>query len=250
MTIFGQSRLGRVVYAILLILMFGFDFVKDPIQSFIMSQHDEAARQLMTSPPPREKPMETASQTGNAANSPARRFGNGQQMPLMFKGQEEMIRQMAASGRRPTPEDLAKLKGQAITGAVQMLAGSDPAYKETADLVARRSTFETLYMLSAIAMTAITIVGLLYMVSSRLRDIGWPQYLLWALLAPVFLPKFLAIPLPAMAIQAIGVFFYCVLLTLAFIPSGGFGPPAYRPVTPPRIVVKRRPGQFGRLGTE
>ncbi len=250
MTIFGQSRLGRIVYAILLVLMFGFDFVKDPIQRFIISQHDEAARQLATSRPHREKPIVTTSQTGSPAKGSARNFGNGQQMPLMFKGQEEKIRQMAASGRKPTAEDLAQLKGQAVTGAIQMLSGSDPEYKETADLVARRSTFEMLYMFSAIAMTAITIIGLLYMVSSRLRDIGWPQYLLWALLAPVFLPKFLAIPLPAMAIQGIGVFFYGVLLTLAFIPSGGFGPPAYRPVTPPRIVVKRKPGQFGRLGTE
>ncbi|OWV93109.1 hypothetical protein ATY81_25535 [Rhizobium sp. R72] len=64
-----------------------------------------------------------------------------------------------------------------------------------------------LYVIAAIAMTAITVIGLLYLLSSRLRDIGWPQYLIWVLLTPVFLPKFIAIPLPALATQGITLFF-------------------------------------------
>jgi hypothetical protein len=83
-----------------------------------------------------------------------------------------------------------------------------------------------------------------------LRDIGWPQYLLWVLLAPVFLPKFIAIPLSAAAIQGINVFFYGVLLILAFIPTEDTGPNSLmrQPVVLP-VTVKRRPGQFGKLGT-
>jgi len=254
MTIFGQSRLGRIAYAILLILMFGFDFAKDPIERFIISQQDEAARQLMAPRPAKAGSATAVSQTANAKTVTGRNINgravNGGPMPLMFNGQEEMIKQMAASGRRPTSEEMAKLRATTVVGATQMMMGGASTDKETASLVARRSTFEMLYIVAAIAMTAVTIIGLLYMVSSRLRDIGWPQYLLWAFLAPVFLPKFIAVPLPAVAIQGIAVFFYGVLLILAFIPSGGFGPPAYRVAPPPRVVVKRKPGQFGRLGTE
>ncbi len=254
MTIFGQSRLGRIAYAILLIMMFGFDFAKDPIEHFMISQQDEAARQLMAPRPAKAGSSPAASQAVNARTVTGQNTNgqaiNGRPMPLMFKGQEEMIKKMAASGRRPTSEEMAKLRATTVVGATQMMMGGGSTDKETASLVARRSTFEMLYILAAIAMTAVTIIGLLYIVSSRLRDIGWPQYLLWAFLAPVFLPKFIAIPLPAVAIQGIAAFFYGALLILAFIPSGGFGPPAYRVATPPRVAVKRKPGQFGRLGTE
>lgn len=237
MTIFGQSRLTRIAYAVLLLLMFGFDFAKDPIEHYIMAEHDQAARELMAPRP--------ASSTGNAGT----RQINGQNMPLMFKGQEEVVKQIAASGHKPTAEEMEKLRAAAVHGAMQMAMGAAAGDAETATLVARRSFFETLYLVAAIAMTAITVIGLLYMVSSRLRDIGWPQYLLWVLLTPVFLPELIAIPLPAPAIQGIAVFFYGVLLILAFVPGEGTNPSTRYKLAQPPALAKRRPGQFGKLGT-
>jgi len=236
MTIFGQSRLTRITYAVLLLLMLCFDFAKDPIERLIMAEHDQAARELMA-------PRSTAG-TGTAVGGEV----SGKNMPLMFKGQEEMAKQIAASGRKPTAEDMQNQRAMAAKGAIQMTLGVGANNAETAKLVSRRSFFETLYMVAAIAMTAITVVGLLYMVSSRLRDIGWPQYLLWLLLAPVFLPRFFVIPLPVLAIQGITFFFYGVLLVLAFIPGEDPSPPGRYKLAQP-TPVKRRPGQFGRLGT-
>lgn len=238
MTIFGQSRLTRITYAVLLLLMFCFDFAKDPIERLIMAEHDQAARELMAPRP--------ASSVRTAVGGEV----SGKNMPLMFKGQEEMVKQIAASGRKPTAEDMQNIRAMAAKGAMQMTLGVGASDAETAKLVARRSFFETLYMVAAIAMTAITIVGLLYIVSSRLRDIGWPQYLLWVPLAPVFLPRFLAIPLPALAIQGITLFFYGVLLVLAFIPGEDSSPPTRYKLAQSPTPAKRRPGQFGRLGTQ
>ncbi|ANM09970.1 MULTISPECIES: hypothetical protein [unclassified Rhizobium] len=238
MTIFGQSRLTRITYAVLLLLMFCFDFAKDPIQRLIVAEQDQAARELMAPRP--------ASSVGTAVGGEV----SGKNMPLMFKGQEELVKQIAASGRKPTAEDMENLRAMAAKGAMQMTLGVGAGDAETAKLVARRSFFETLYMVAAIAMTAITIVGLLYIVSGRLRDIGWPQYLLWGLLAPVFLPKFLAIPLPALAIQGITFFFYGVLLVLAFISGEDSSPPTRYKLAQSPTPAKRRPGQFGRLGTQ
>ncbi|MBX4872519.1 hypothetical protein HJA87_13935 [Rhizobium bangladeshense] len=237
MTIFGQSRLTRITYAVLLLLMFCFDIAKDPIERLIMAEHDQASRELMA-------PRSTGG-TGTAVGGEV----SGKNMPLMFKGQEELVKQIAASGRRPTAEDLQNLRAMAAKGATQMRLRVGASDAETAKLVSRRSFFETLYMVVGIAMTAITIVGLLYMVSSRLRDIGWPQYLLWLLLAPVFLPRFFAIPLPTLAIQGITFFFYGALLVLAFIPGEDSSPPARYKLAQP-TPAKRRPGQFGRLGTQ
>ncbi|TLX00206.1 hypothetical protein [Rhizobium sp. MHM7A] len=237
MTIFGQSRLTRITYAVLLLLMFCFDIAKDPIERLIMAEHDQASRELMA-------PRSTGG-TGTAVGGEV----SGKNMPLMFKGQEELVKQIAASGRKPTAEDMQNLRAMAAKGATQMTLRVGASDAETAKLVSRRSFFETLYMVAGIAMTAITIVGLLYMVSSRLRDIGWPQYLLWLLLAPVFLPRFFAIPLPTLAIQGITFFFYGALLVLAFIPGEDSSPPARYKLAQP-TPAKRRPGQFGRLGTQ
>ncbi|MBX4917902.1 hypothetical protein [Rhizobium bangladeshense] len=236
MTIFGQSQLTRITYAVLLLLMFCFDIAKDPIERLIMAEHDQASRELMA-------PRSTGG-TGTAVGGEV----SGKNMPLMFKGQEELVKQIAASGRKPTAEDMQNLRAMAAKGATQMRLRVGASDAETAKLVSRRSFFETLYMVAGIAMTAITIVGLLYMVSSRLRDIGWPQYLLWLLLAPVFLPRFYAIPLPTLAIQGITFFFYGALLVLAFIPGEDSSPPARYKLAQP-TPAKRRPGQFGRLGT-
>ncbi|WP_116405389.1 hypothetical protein [Rhizobium leguminosarum] len=160
MTIFGQSRLTRITYAVLLLLMFCFDFAKDPIQRLIVAEQDQAARELMAPRP--------VSSVGTAVGGEV----SGKNMPLMFKGQEELVKQIAASGRKPTAEDMENLRAMAAKGAMQMTLGVGAGDAETAKLVARRSFFETLYMVAAIAMTATTIVGLLYIVSGRLRDIG------------------------------------------------------------------------------
>ncbi|MDR9818916.1 hypothetical protein RJJ63_06325 [Rhizobium hidalgonense] len=237
MTIFGQSRLTRITYAALLLLMFCFDFAKDPIERLIMAEQDQAARELMAPRP--------AGRTGTAAGGEV----SGKNMPLMFKGQEELVKQIAASGRKPTAEDMQNLRAMAVRGAVQMTVGAGASDADTAKLVARRSFFETLSIVAAITMTAITIVGLLYMVSSGLRDIGWPQYLLWMLLAPVFVPRFIAIPLPLLAIQGIIFFFYGVLLILAFIPGENSSPPTRCKLAQPS-PARPRPGQFGKLGRQ
>jgi hypothetical protein len=241
MTIFGSSKLGRAAYAVLLLLMFAFDFAKDPIANFIMAQHDQAAHQLMASRPVSFEKAAAQRQTATGKN-----------MPLMLPSQEEMIKQITASGRKPTPEDMEKLRAATVSDAMQLaLGGGSLRDDETAGLAATRSAFEMLYIFAAIAMTAITVVGLLYMVSSRIRDIGWPQYVMWLPLAPVFIPKFISIPLPPFAIQGIGVFFYAVLLTLAFVPGSGSRPSDRYPMgARPLTTIKRKPGQFGRRGTE
>lgn len=241
MTIFGESRLGRIGYAVVLLLMFCFDFGKEPVQRFIMSLHDKAAAELSTPQPVVDR---VQSSTGRQVNAP--------NMPLMLKGQEDAVRSMVASGRKPTAADIEKARRATQQAALQAVVGGAPdGDARTARLVGDRASYEMLYVIAAIAMTSITVVGLLWMVSSRLRDIGWPQLLLWALLAPVFLPKFVGLPLPALAVQAITIFFYGVLLVLAFIPGQGSTPifQAKRPLPQP-VPVRRKPGQFGRLGLD
>jgi uncharacterized membrane protein YhaH (DUF805 family) len=238
MTIFGDFRLGRIGYAIVLILMFGFDFAKTPILSFIMALHDQAANELMK---PRIVKNPTPSETGKI---------NGRPMPLMLKSQEDMFRSIVNSGESPSKEELTRRFLSATGTSLLTMETNHPASQEVRRLEETRSFFAVLFPVAVIAMTGITIVGLLWMVSSRLRDIGWPQYVLWVLLTPVFLPKFVGFSLSAEAAHGISLFFYTGLFVLAFIPCRDAArPPGHGNIPLAPIQVRRRPGQFGRLGT-
>lgn len=237
MTIFGESRLGRVAYAVVLILMFCFDFVKTPVEHYIIARQDEVTR-LIAAP----RPVDPSSQPMNFEI-------NGHAMPPMMKGQQEVLRSIVASGQKPTAEDVARFRTATEVGVAKMMLLGPDTDPETARLGNERSFYQVLFFAAIIAMTGVTIVGLLWMVSSRLRDIGAPQYWLWVLLTPVFLPKFVHLPLPDLAFQIVGVLFYGALLALALVPAKDSGP-----LLPPRrfapepVPIKPRPGQFGRRG--
>ena len=241
MTIFGNSRLGPFSYAIVILLMLAFDLVKAPVEHYLVTLHDRAAEELLA---PRPATAATSRQTGRI---------NGKEMPFMLKAHEDIVRDLARSGRKMSKAELeAKIKkrlDEVSPLSVLAFETNKPVSRETRDLANRRAGLAMLYPLVVLAMTAVTIISLLWSVSGRLRDIGWPQFLLWLLIAPVFLPKLVALPLPSGAAQGLGLVFYIGVGFLAFIPSKGGRPPPMPPMEQP-VVIRRKPGQFGRLGAE
>ena len=241
MTIFGDSRLGRFGYVIAVLLMLAFDFVKAPVEQHLMKLHDEVAQEMLA---PRPLTDGASTEAGKI---------NGREMPFMLKAHEDIVRDLVRSGRKMSKAEL-KAEIDKRLGQVPPLSvlGMDPntsAALEVRTLADRRSELAMLFPIMVFAMTAATIVTLLWMVSSRLRDIGWPQSMLWILIAPVFLPKFLQIPLSPLAAQGVGLLFYAGIALLVFVPGAGDGrPPPPMPVQP--VAIRRARGRFGRLGVQ
>lgn len=244
MTIFGNARLGRVGYAAFLVAMICFDFAKAPVEHYVMTLHDQATKDL--------------SSPAVMALKPEANFTiNGHQMPLMPKAMQDAFREAAKPGHRNQEADIQKLREATQRSVDEMMAGGPATNPEVARLVDARAFYQILHVVLAIAMTAITVVGLLWMVSGRLRDIGTSQYLLPVLLAPFFVPRLVAVSDPVRL--GITVFFFAVLLILAFIPAPGSGPllprrpPAVPPVAPtptaPPVAGRRQAVQFGKLGS-
>jgi uncharacterized membrane protein YhaH (DUF805 family) len=177
-------------------------------------------------------------------------------MPFMLKAHEEIIRDVLKSGRKMSSAELKAELDRRLKDvsplSILSFETNKPARPEVEELANKRSALAAAYPIAVLAMTAITIIALLWMVSSRLRDIGWPQYYLWILLAPVFLPKFLEIPLTALAAQGLNLLFHAGVVFLALIPREGdrSAPPPSIPTQAPLPMPARRSGQFGRLGTE
>lgn len=243
MTIFGDSRLGRIGYAIMILLMLGFDFAKAPIEKYLVRQHDLVAEELLA-PRPVKDPVP----------ADARKI-NGGEMPFMLKAHEDIIRDVLKSGRKMSSAELEaeierRLK-DASPLSILSFETNKPARSDVRELANKRAALAAAYPVAVLVMTVVTIVALLWMVSSRLRDIGWPQYYLWILLAPVFLPKFLEIPVAPLAAQGLNLLFHAGVVFLALIPGeadrSAPPPPAMpTPVPAPARQLRR----FGRLGTE
>ena len=246
MTIFGNARLGRIGYAIMILLMLAFDFGKGPVEQYLVKAHDEIADQLLAPRPVTDEALAEPSEI------------NGRPMPFMLKAHEDIVREVVKSGRKMSPRELeAEIKRRlAALPPITPLSFMPytPVPDEIKQLHAQRTALAAAFPVAVLVMTGITIIALLFMLSARLRDIGWPQYYLWLILTPVFLPKFVNLPLPPMAVQGLGLLFYAAVGLLALIPSAEDRQPpepvpaVARPVPRPPAGGGKR-AQFGRLNS-
>ena len=237
MTIFGEVRLGRIGYIVMFVLMIGFDFVKWPIQHYFIAMQDQAAQALMAPRPAGREDIEAGKI-------------NGKTMPLMLKSHEDLIRSIVNSPTKLSKAEIEK-RIRAVTSQPTLdFTPNYPVDPEIKQLATLRSTMAMLEPVALLIMGGITIVGMLWMVSGRLRDIGWPQPLLWALLAPVFVPRFLHLPLSPLVAEGVAMFFYTALFALALIPGEGSRrpPPPVLRTEPSRPLAAKPSGQFGKLG--
>lgn len=251
MTLFGHARLGRLSYAILFLLIAAFDFVKDPVERALMAAHDSAVTRMM-------EPKPVVITPGKPAPVIDQDFS-----PLLGSQRAAMER-MKALGRPLTDAEAKEFEEDIRREAQGMLfdmgdfGNADP---ETRDAAWLQGFLFQIYPLVQLLMGAISIFGVLYLVSGRVRDIGWPQFAVWLVLAPLLLPRFVPLPMSQFLVPLLSGFGLLVLVAIALVPSGGFGssdedrddPPPPGPTRggnrpPGSRPGKPRQGQFGKLG--
>jgi hypothetical protein len=240
MPLFRNHTLGRKGYVIMIFIMVAFDFAKTPIERLSMVPHDMVAQQLSA---PRPLPK------SDIANQKV--IVGDRNMPLMFEGQAQAVDAIVKSGKRPTDAEIEAFRQETIKSILYNKTNGNTEQDGTSALVAGRTILMTLQPMVALALTALTIVGLLWMLSGRLRDIGWPPALMYCILAPVFLPKLLGVTMPPLAeTTAIGLFYGAiVLLALPPFPEKTRTEPEVAPVTL-SLYAPRKGGQFGKLGSK
>lgn len=238
MSLFGNHKLGRKGYVIMILLMVAFDFAKGPIERLSMVPHDMVARELTG---PHSQFSNMSSRTINA---------DGRRMPLMFDGQARAVDAIVKSGKRPTEAEMEAFRQETVKSILQGKTNGNDQEAGIAALVAWRSFLMAVQPLTALALTGLTMFALLWMLSGRLRDIGWTPSLMYCLLAPVFLPKLLGIAMPPLAETIVIGFFYSAIVFLALppFPQRSEMEPEIVPI-PPSHDSPRKKGQFGKLGT-
>ncbi|RJT34921.1 hypothetical protein D3227_23085 [Mesorhizobium waimense] len=212
----------------MLVLLLAFDFAKGPIETFLVRTTEGMQQQISAA-------------DGEKLRQAQESFVNG-----------------LRTGKPPMGKDGA-WRDQVQNHASAMVA-------EALAMEAKRTAAGSLYVVILIALGFATLVAIIWLVFARLRDIGWPARVGFAVLAPKLALSLYRGDLPPLAFDALHYGFFAALIVLGCIP-GGFGtrtpfePDTRAPAGPEtRMPIKsetkaasappvsRVAGQFGKRG--
>ncbi len=191
MRLFLTNELGRLSYLLVLLAMIGFDLAKPHIEGYAarlgdnvsMSAFEDSRGAAPQAAAPRKLPS-----FDKLGSSPSLAPGavNGDGPILQFSTQMMAAREKArAEGRELTEGATRHLAFNVLKG----LPGNERATEKIATVAAGQSIMPLVVLL----LTAVTVPVLIWMVTGRVRDIGWSQGVAYAVLGLFFLPKFMAV---------------------------------------------------------
>ncbi len=252
MRLFSENELGRILYLAILLLMLGFDFVKPHIEKYAAQVGDSVSIGTF------EGSKDTSTNTAKPTKLPS--FGKLGSNPSFAAGTQDdrdsPIFQFAS--KMMAEHEKARAEGREINerlnqhlafNALLGLPGNENAVGKLATVAAGQS----LMPLAVLLLTAVTVPILLWMVTGRVRNIGWHQGAAIAILSVFFLPKALGGLLPFAVAPYTNPLFFLLLVIIGFIPSAGGGwfgdrEPVYDLYVPPPRRARR--GEFGKRGVE
>lgn len=251
MRLFLTNELGRLSYLLVLLAMIGFDLAKPHIEGYAarlgdnvsMSAFEDSREAAPQAAAPRKLPS-----FDKLGSSPSLAPGavNGDGPILQFSTQMMAAREKArAEGRELTEGATRHLAFNVLKG----LPGNERATEKIATVAAGQSIMPFVVLL----LTAVTVPVLIWMVTGRVRDIGWSQGVAYAVLGLFFLPKFMGSLLPTGVLHVTTPAFFLLLVVIGLIPSAGSGwfgdrKPVYDLYVPPTRRARR--GEFGKRGVE
>lgn len=252
MPMFSTNQLGRLSYVFVLLAMLGFDLAKPHIEGYAARIGDTlsmSAFEGSQQPAPQDTSSKKLPSFDKLGSSPSFAPGaevNGDGPILQFSTQMMAAHEKArAEGRELTEGATRHLAFNALLG----LPGNERATQKMAAVAAGQSIMPIVVLL----LTAVTVPVLLWMVTGRVRDIGWSQGVAYAVLGLFFLPKFMGGLLPTSLVHITTPAFFLLLVVIGLIPSAGGGwfgdrKPVYDLYVPPARRARR--GEFGKRGVE
>lgn len=197
------------MYFSLLIFLVGFDFAKEPIEHFLVGAKEGVQKQIYT--------------------ADGAKIAQSQQSFVEELRTGDRPVQREASPADPVQDHAAGMVAQALA------------------MEAKSSAVGAIYMSILVAMGYATLVAIIWMVFARVRDIGWPAWVGFGVLAPKLAIALSHGGLSPMAFDILRYGFIAALIMLGFVP-GKFGQGPHAVSLSPTIVaepVRRIPGQFG-----
>lgn len=211
LNLLNTGTISRSFYIVCVIAFVAFDFAKPPLSKYLMGL------------------KETVQQDIYAADAPALRQGFGSVAAPVDESLSEADRTQLAQEKLDT---LASTAAQAIA--------SD----------AKASAIGSIFISLLTAIGFASLVAMIWLILARLRDIGWPPAIGWAIIALPLLPRLLgAGNVPDFVWYGANYLFFAAAAGLALVPGQYDAPVAAEPVpaAAPR-ANSDRPAQFGRRG--
>lgn len=212
--LFQYGTCPRSFYFVLLALLLAFDFAKGPMEEYLATTAEQTKLQIYAAEAPKLQEMHQ-SMVGEL------KAGAGQ------AGQ---------AGEAPADERVEAHVSAMVATAVEMEA--------------KTAAVGSIYITSLVILGLITLVAMIWMVFARVRDIGWPVWVGFAVLSPALALRLFGADMPEVAYYGVQYGFIGALIALGSLPGGFGNEPVARPSpSGPRAVrAARIPGQFGRRG--
>lgn len=252
MQMFSTNELGRLSYLFVLLAMLGFDLAKPHIERYAarigdtisMSAFEGSQQAAPQDTAPKKLP--SFDKLGSSPSFAPGAAVNGDGPILQFSTQ------MMAAHEKARAEGGELTEGQTRHLAFNALRGL-PGNERATEKMAAVASGQSIMPIAVLLLTAITVPVLLWMVTGRVRDIGWSQGVAYALLGLFFLPKLMGSLLPSSVIHIAALAFFSLLGVIGLIPSAGSGwfgdrKPVYDLYVPPARRARR--GEFGKRGVE
>ncbi len=211
--LFQYGACRRSLYLALLVLLIGFDIAKGPIQDYLAATADQARQQIYGYDGPKMRDLHETMISDV-------RTGTGQMSGV-------------PRDERLSPERVEAHVGNMVATALQMEA--------------KRAVVGSAHIGALVVLGMIGLVALIWMVFARVRHIGWPVWVGFAVLAPALLLRLYGAEMTDQVYYGIQYGFFALLVALGFVP-GDFGRAPAIAASPRNPVAPkvRTPGQFGK----
>jgi uncharacterized membrane protein YhaH (DUF805 family) len=219
--LFQSGNCGQILYFCLLFFLLGFDFAKDPIERYLVGAKEDIQQQIYARDGTKIAVTQQSFIDGQRALSGSQRPVEG-----LRTGDHQT---QGASQPDPVQDHAAGIVAQALA------------------MEAKSSAVGAVYVSILVALGFATLAAIIWMVFARVRDIGWPAWVGFGVLAPKLAISVFRGDLPLLAFDALQYGFFGALIILGFVPGGFFkgqrSRPAMQTVTAEPIARVR--GQFG-----
>lgn len=238
MSLFSTNEVRRTGYLLLFFALLAFDFIKPPVEKYLVHRQDQAQEIAFAPQPATPANIQKHGTAGYDAvisrNSPV--FRAATIMQSIQQDAREHHKQLSDS-------ELKQAFFRALT--------SQPENRKAVENEINVQFYNVLYLSTIFLMSGITIVSILWMITGRVRNIGWSQVVAIALIALYFAPAVVGPTLPPLLLKAANPTFFVLAFLLGLIPSQNAGNDRFPPLPFSAAVPlrPRKPGQFGRLGT-
>lgn len=219
-SLLGNQRCRRIPYALVVLALFAFDFLKPTLEAYVGHLYSDATERLVSETVPSSAtvagPHVWASEMADAARRHLEQVYNER----MQEYQAHKAEFPGSDRAPPVLRDREVLEEWAMNQKELALMPIRGQLQEGLALSAGMNTINSFYVTAIGLIGLASMVVIAWVVLARVRDIGWPAWTGLAVIGVFLIKVWTLQTVPHLVSMGLQVTFLGLLMVLAFIPPG------------------------------